>query len=57
MKSQRRSPSPRICWLAMWLTDAQQGHHSVPVLRDGTLAGIVTRADLIRALAMRLADR
>ena len=27
----------------------------VPVLRDGTLVGIVTRADLIRALAQRLA--
>ena len=27
-----------------------------PVLRNRTLVGIVTRADLIRALAMRLAD-
>jgi CBS domain-containing protein len=28
----------------------------VPVLRDGVLVGIVTRADLVRALAMRLTD-
>jgi CBS domain-containing protein len=31
------------------------GINRVPVLRDGTLVGIVTRADLIRALAQRLA--
>ena len=33
---------------------AQHGVKRLPVLRDGRLAGIVTRADLLRALALRL---
>jgi CBS domain-containing protein len=35
----------------------QKGIKRVPVLRDGKLVGIVSRSDLIRALAQRLAEK
>jgi CBS domain-containing protein len=35
----------------------QKGIKRVPVLRDGRLVGIVSRSDLIRALARKLAER